>query len=224
MAETKEKVNLITIFKNVPLAFDANIIGVVNDMPIFKVNKYQLAAAILVKEIYIQSDFLKEHVHSRIARMDPVKITIGLTDLKYSGNLKRRTTIRVEPNPPLPAHIQIHDTSVLTEIVDISTNGISVYIDPLYLSIPEIPPGKLSSRFEVRFKLPGMQLLPIRMKCALRNVNKDKLSGRYRLGLQIFPDKKTKTTIERYIMGEQSRVLQEIKSLYERSLAGKSSK
>ncbi len=55
-AETNEKINLITIYKNIPLAFDAQTLAIENDIVKFKVNKYQLAAAVLVKEIFIQSE------------------------------------------------------------------------------------------------------------------------------------------------------------------------
>jgi hypothetical protein len=220
IVETKEKVNLITIYKNIPLAFDAQTLNIENDIVKFKVNKYQLAAAVLVKDIFIQSETLSQHVKGQIVRMDPVKIILGVTNLAYAGDLRRRSAVRVEPFPPIPMLLNIYDSSVIAEIIDISTTGITIHIDPLDLTIPELPPGKLSARIEVQFKLPGKQLNPIALKCALKNVQKEAISGRYRMGLQIFPDKKTKTDLERFITEQQTKTMLEIKNLYEKSFIG----
>ncbi|MEI7988417.1 MAG: PilZ domain-containing protein [Chloroflexota bacterium] len=215
-----EKVSLITIYKNIPFSFDAFILNSDKDIVLFKVHKYQLAASILVKDIYIQCDLFEEHIKAKVVKMNPVKLTIGLTDFAYSGDLRRRSSIRVEPDTSLIAYLQIQDTSVVAEIVDISVNGLTVYIDPLYLFSPEITPGKLSSKFEVRLKLPGEEIQSVHAKCAMRDVRKENLSGRYRIGLQLYPDKVIKEVLDRYVSSQQSRVLQEIKMLYERSLAG----
>ncbi len=220
MAADKTQVSLITVYKNIPLAFDARLISYEDDTATFKVHKYQFAASVLVKNVFIQLDPSKNCIWARVVKMDPVKVTLGLSEFKDAGNsMNRRTFLRVEPEASIPVYLQIHNTRVMAELADISEEGISIFLDPVYLETPESEGGKFSDRFEILFQLPGDRYHPLTLKSAIRYAMKDTLSGKYRIGLQLYPDESTKSLINEYITHRKAATLQEIKSLYEHSIA-----
>jgi len=111
-------------------------------------------------------------------------------------------------------------TKARADLADICEGGISVYLDPLYLGTSEKELEKFSARFEVRFQLPGEQYQSVVLQGAIRYGMRDTLSGRYRIGMQLYPTGEARELISRYVKRRQAAALQEIKNIYEKSLAG----
>lgn len=226
MAGNKAQISLITVFKNIPLAFDARLFAFEDDTVSVKVHKYQLAVSVLIKQAFIQLDPSHNCIWTRIVKIDPINSVLGLSDFKDAGNsMNRRTYLRVEADTSIPIYLQIQNTRVMAELADISEEGISIYLDPVFLEAPENEPGKFSGRFEISFHLPGKRYQPLSLKSAIRYVAKDTLSSKYRVGLQLFPDEEARVMLKQYINHRKAETLQEIKSIYEHSIAsgGKSS-
>ncbi|GEM_PF-2756772 len=219
IASTKQTVSLISIYKTIPLAFDAQCIMVENGIGYFSVHKYQMAITVIIKKIYIQSPLLKEYVQANVAKMNPVKNLLGLDNFRYAGDyINRRTLIRVEPETSIPVLLYLKGVAVRAELADISVGGISVYIDPFFLDNEEDGEKMISSHCEVHLNLPSDNWKPIKIKCAIRNVIRDTLSGRYRIGFQLYPDKASQALLDKYVTKRQAEMMQEIKNLYEKSV------
>lgn len=220
LAGNKAQISLITVFKNIPFAFDARLAAFSDDTLNVKVHKYQLAVSVLVKQAFIQIEPAQNCIWTRVVKLDALNSILGLSDFKDAGNsMNRRTYLRVEPESSIPIYLQIQNTRVMSELADISEEGISIYLDPVFLEAPDTEPGKFSSRFEILFHLPGRRYQPLALKSAIRYVTKDTLSGKYRIGLQLFPDDETRLMLKQYITHRKAETLQEIKSIYERSIA-----
>ena len=220
LAADKAQVSLITVYKNIPMAFDAHLLAYDDEIASFKVHKYQLAASVLVKDAFIQLDPEKNCIWARVIKIDPIKSILGLGEFRDAGNsMNKRTFLRVEPESSIPVYLQIQNTRVMAELADISEEGISIYLDPVYLETPEDEPGKFSSRFQVNFHLPGERYQPLSLMSALRYGIKDTLSGKYRVGLQLFPDEETKAMLKQYITHRKVETINEIKAIYEHSIA-----
>ena len=214
-----QSVSLISIYKTIPLAFDAKCVLVENDIGYFTVHKYKMAITVIIKKIYLQSSLLKEYVQANVAKMNPVKNLLGLSDFRYVGDsINRRTLIRVEPETSIPVILQIKGVAVRAELADISVGGISVYVDPFFLDNEEDGEKMISSHCEVRLNLPSDNWKPIQLKCAIRNVIRDTLSGKYRIGFQLYPDKASETLLFKYITKRQAEMMQEVKNLYDKSV------
>jgi len=219
LANEERTVSLITVYKSIPLAFDAQCLRVENEIAFFKAHKYQMAVTVLVKRMFIQSSFFKEFVQANVSKMDPIKYTLGLNDFRLAGNsIGRRTLVRVEPDTSIPVMLQLKESTVRAELADISIGGISVYIDPFFLDNQESANKMVSSHCEVSLHLPSDNWKQIQLKCAIRNVIRDTISGRYRIGFQLYPNKESETMLSQYVTRCQASTIQEIKTLYERSL------
>ncbi len=216
----RKGVKIITIYKSIPMIFEAKIKDVKNDIASFEANKYQMALSIVVKTHFIQFEEDQNCVWARVASMDMKKGILGLSEFKDAGNsLNRRVYLRVEPDTSIPVFLQIYQTRIMAELADISEKGISVYLDPIYLNTPDFEAGKLSSQFKISFHLPGEEYHPIELYSAIRYGLKDTLSGKYRIGLEMFPGEEAKRLFVQYVEKRKTATMQEIKELYKRSVA-----
>jgi hypothetical protein len=212
IAQQGKNVGLITVYKTLPLLFDALIQGFDGGSVHFQVHRYQWAASRMVWEAFIQSDLLPELIKANSVVVNPSEPVVTLADFEYSKiSIVRRSLVRGQPDVYIPVILLLNASAQPAELADISTGGISVYVKPEIVdTLVEAKSGPLSGRVEVLIKFPGENSPLLKLNCTICNVVQEANAGRYRMGLQSFLDKKTGSLIAQYVAGRQTAILREL--------------
>lgn len=212
IAQQGKNVGLITVYKTLPLLFDALIQGFDGGSVHFQVHRYQWAASRMLWEAFIQSDLLPELIKANSVVVNPSEPVVTLADFEYAKiSIVRRSLVRVQPDVYIPVILLLNESAQPAELADISTGGISVYVKPEIVdTLVEAKSGPPSGRVEVLIKLPGEDSPLLKLNCTIRNVVQEADTGRYRMGLQSFLDKKTGSLIAQYVAGRQTAILREL--------------
>jgi hypothetical protein len=215
IAQQGKSVSLITVYKTLPLLFDALIEGFEGDSVHLMVHKYQWAASRRVWEAFIQSDLLLELIKASSVVVNPNKPIVTLADFEYAKiSIVRRSLVRVQPDLRLPVILLVNESAQPAELADISTGGFSVYAkSEIMHALIDANSGPGSGRVEVLVKFPGENSPLVKINCAICNVMQTADINRYRVGLQVFPDKKTGPLIAQYVANRQTVILRELEVL-----------
>ena len=212
IAQQGKSVGLITVYKTLPLLYDALIQGFDGGSVHFQVHRYQWAASRMVWEAFIQSDLLTALIKANSVVVSPKQPVVTLADFEYAKiSIVRRSLVRVPPDVRIPVILLLNENAQPAELADISTGGISVYVKPEIMdALVDANSGPLSGRIEVLIKFPGENSPLLKLNCAICNIIQETNTGRYRMGLQAFPDKKTGSLIAQYVAGRQTAILREL--------------
>jgi hypothetical protein len=216
IAQAKKNVNLINAYKGIHLELDATISNICGNTVTFNVHDYQLASFAFQKQIFMQNDLFPETVKAKIQEIHIVKKYVILADFEYVTVpiVKRRAT-RIQPENSVEVTIFKHgDAGIKAELVDISECGIGVcMIQPLLVHTKVYIHLQLSdteTNTHWKLELPGTVVMHF--------IQKDDPQGgiRHRIGMQIFPDERTKRGIMEYISRQQAKLLNELKQYYDK--------
>ena len=207
---------MITVYKTLPLLFDALIQGFDGGSVHFQVRRYQWAASRMVWEAFIKSDLLTELIKANSVVVSPRgEPVVTLADFEYAKiSIVRRSLVRVQPDVRIPVILLDNESAQPAELADISTGGFSVYVKSEIMdAVIDVNSGPLSGRVEVLVKILGENFPLVKINCAICNVMQDADINRYRVGLQAFPDKKTGPLIAQYVANRQTAILRELEVL-----------
>lgn len=213
IVQAKKGVILINTYKGIHLELDATISNISNSTVTLNVYDYQLASFAFQKQIFIQNDLFPETVTAKIKEINIVKKYVVLTDFEYvTVPIVKRKAVRVQPENSIEVVVfKYGDAGVKADMIDISECGIGVYtITPLshakafiHIQLPGTEPNTYS-----KLELSGI---------IAHTAQEDDPHGgiRYRIGMEIFPDDRTKQIITEYASQRQTTLLDELKNHYE---------
>ena len=216
VAAQKRTVNLITNFRGVPIYLSASVIrcSSATESVRLSVHHRQIVSLKVADQILLQSNLFPSMVTANIDQVDLHKKIISLNNLRYvTGTMGNRKNVRVQPESPLHAEIITdHGFNVLGEIIDISLNGISVYLDKSELPgddlfTPQMP-------VEVRLGVPGPDKNTIYDLSVSAKVAYTKNSDHtLRMGLNTSLNEPDQQMVRRYIFDRQTEILNEIQQM-----------
>ena len=123
IAGNQSAIKLLNVYKGLPISHDALISSVGDSEIQVHSNRFQLACLYYQQETYLQGEDLPCIFRSQVASLHLGKDDATLTDLEVaSGNVGKRSQIRVEPDEPLIALIQFNGApmGIAAPIADIS--------------------------------------------------------------------------------------------------------
>jgi hypothetical protein len=216
VAAQKRTVNLITNFRGVPINLSASVIrcSQANGRVRLNVHHRQIVSLKTADQILVQSNLFSKMVIADIGQIDLHKKIISLKNLRYvTGSMGNRKNVRVQPESPLHAEIITdHGFSVLGEIIDISLDGLSVYLEKNDLPDDELFNPEMP--VEIRLGLPWANKntihdISVAAKVAYANQNASHL----RMGLVTLLNEADQQVMRRYIFDRQTEILKEIQQM-----------
>ena len=216
IASQNRTVNLITNFRGIPINLSASVIRC---SPITKrvrlcVHHRQIISLKASDQILVQSDIFPNMVNADIDQVGLHSKIIGLQNLRYvTGSMGNRKNMRVQSESPLHAEIiTSHGYNLLGEIIDISLDGLSIYLQKE--SLPNDDLFAPQTPVEIRLGLPGADKnsihdMTIQAKIAYTKEGQQT----YRIGLLTFLDEPDQQVMRRYIFDRQTEILNEIQQM-----------
>jgi hypothetical protein len=216
VAAQKRTVNLITNFRGVPINLTASIIrcSQASGGVRLSVHHRQIVSLKAADQLLIQSNLFPKIVVADIVQVDLYKQIIFLNNLRYvTGSMGNRKNVRVQPENPLHAEIITdHGFNILGEIIDISLDGLSVYLEKV-----DLPGDELFSpqaRVEVRLGLPGPDKKAIHdIAVSARVAYTKHQDTTLRMGLITSLNEVEQHVMRRYIFDRQTEILNEIQQM-----------
>jgi len=216
VAAQNRTVNLITNFRGVPINLSASVIRCSETRGSVRLSVHyrQIVSLKIADQILIQSNLFPKMVVADIGEVDLQKKIISLNNLRYvTGSMGNRKNVRVQPENPLHAEI-ITDKgfSVLGEIIDISLDGLSVYLEKVALPGDELFIPTMC--VEIRLGLPGTDKISIHDISVAANVAYTNQNGSHlRMGLVASLNEADQQIMRRYIFDRQTEILNEIQQM-----------
>ncbi len=164
-------IKLLNIYKGLPISYEATIVSVSPPVVTVHCNKYQFACLLLEKGCYIQGDDITGTIRGQLYAIHPEKEQAELTNLIYvNGGIGMRSQVRVESDNPVWALVRGANMAspVMAILCDISSTGVSVYLEKFYYRSSVYKPG---SQVSVTLELPWTgsdAAQPVRTTSALR--------------------------------------------------------
>ena len=147
IAQNQSRIRLLNIYKGLPISYDTNILSVGASEIQVPGSKSHIACLYYQGESYVQGDELPFIIRSKVKALNLAQDYAVLSGFEViQNNIGKRSQIRVEPDELLAASIQFKGSAYdfMAPIVDISTNGASVFFE--------------SYAFPARLALPGNDL------------------------------------------------------------------
>lgn len=214
LTQTKKEVKFINDYKGIPLELNATVSNVLTNTVMFSAPRYKLASFASKKQMFIQNDLFPEIIKSRIKEIDIARGYAVLTDFEYVNTLMiERKPARIQPDNLIEITLRKNgDADVKAALIDISERGMGIYM---------ITPLSAQTKVNVHVQIPGkgastyskLEFLGITVYTILENNPNREM--RYRIGMQIFPDKYAKQIITEYISRRQAELLEEINKSYQ---------
>lgn len=216
IASQNRTVNLITNFRGIPINISASVIrySLITNRVRLCIHHRQIISLKAADQILVQSDLFPEMVIAEIKQVDLHSKIIHLKNLRHvTGSMGNRKNMRVQPESPLNAEIITnHGFNLLGEIIDISLDGLSLYLKSK--SLPNDDLFAPQTVVEIRLGLPRVDKnfihdMNIQAEIAYIKENQQTI----RIGLLTFLDEPDQQVIRRYIFDRQTAILNEIKQL-----------
>jgi hypothetical protein len=209
-----ETVRLINIYKGYPVSYDARILSIGIDAGTFKVHPYQALCLWMENQTFIQSKHLPEIVRALAVTVDLEQEIAALSNFQYvSGAAGKRQDERVQLRKSIEVFLTIGSRRFRTELRDLSTGGMAVFLDAAYYDPAIFQPD---APLELTFQLPGKESnesRDVQLYGLIRSITRERVN-RYRLGIQILPSEQSLPVVSSYVIQRQSEVLDEIEMLH----------
>jgi hypothetical protein len=156
LAAARAEINLLNVYKGVPLSFSAKIVGFQKDSLQVLTDQHQAVCMFFEKKTYIQSKRIPEIFRADVTELHPADKVATLANFsRVDSGIGNRMLVRVQPREPLEGSIQNQygDNVVRGELADISQDGFAVYLAEEVFS-----PRQFSkdSSITVTMRLPGV--------------------------------------------------------------------
>lgn len=131
IVKDKVGINLINVYKGVPIAYPATISKIGQDMIKVKAEAFQIVCLHRDRETYIQSKYFPILIKAHVGKVDFAEADAELSGFEVvKGNIGNREQVRVVPADPVTGiiHGEGKDTTYLGELADISLEGMGIYL------------------------------------------------------------------------------------------------
>lgn len=215
IAQVRQKVRLINIYKGFPVSYDADILSVGIDAVTFKVHRFQALCLWMENQTFIQTDNLTGVVRAIAVTVDLETNIAALSNFEYvSGATGARDRERVQPGKAIEVEVTIQSVKIKSELRDLSTRGMAFYLDAAFYN-PRI--FRMDENLQLTFQLPGTATQPgrtIELNGFIKSITRDRVD-RYRIGIQVRQDDQDDPLVYQFVIQRQSEVMREIEMLYE---------
>ncbi len=154
LARTHAPIKLINSYKGMPISNDAVIEEVGRQSISISAPRYQISCLYISRETYIFHEALPDIIRAEVVKLNAASQKAVLADFRPAqSTIGRRSQVRVEPENPLPAQIQVRKTtaSVPAVLMDLSTEGLGIMLDRRLFHPHVFQPGV---ELDVTFTLP----------------------------------------------------------------------
>jgi hypothetical protein len=224
LIHNQSAIKLLNVYKGLPISHGAWISSIGDSEVRVHINRYQLASLYYQQETYLQGEDLPCTLRSQVASLHLGSEDAILTNFEWApGNIGQRTQIRVEPDQPLLAFLQLNGApmGLAATIADISVEGAAVYLEPYLFSSKLCRPG---NQVSVSITLPDTVSHRIKKPSTSGSValstSGEVVSVRsefihYRVGMRLFYKDLSRTVVLQYISQRQSEIIRELSLLSE---------
>jgi len=156
LAASHTEINLLNVYKGVPISFTAQIVGFQGMSMKVRTDQRQTVCMFFEKKTFIQSKGLTEIYQAEVTDLDPIDRVATLANFnRVVSGVGNRVLVRVQPKGSLESNVknQYSDNIVQGELADISQNGLAIYL-PLEIFSPRLYCKDAS--VTVTLRLPGV--------------------------------------------------------------------
>ncbi|HHH83408.1 MAG TPA: PilZ domain-containing protein [Chloroflexi bacterium] len=217
--QAEGSLRLINVFKGLPISYDARILKLSSKVITLEAHPYQIVCLDRYGLTHIRAERLPRVARADVIWLDHAQRQVGLSNLRYvSLQIGNRSLIRVEPEEPLELYIwDANGKRFRGELIDISQSGMAISMISDLISPNAFHTG---ANLKIEFSLPATgpcQEASITGRCVIAYLKPDPILHKHRMGMQLFPDEKSRPIISRYISARQSEIQNEIRSLAAKS-------
>jgi hypothetical protein len=159
-ARRKSKIQLLNSYKGLPITSEAIITRVDSELIHIQCELQQMACLYLEKQTFLKGEDLDGTIQGQLFKMDPSRQEAALYNFgKVKGDIGQRAQVRVEPEAPVTVLLQVgyHSSAVKAGLVDISINGVGVYLDRILVN-PRL--YSVGATLNIQFTLPAPTSAP----------------------------------------------------------------
>jgi hypothetical protein len=160
LAKDNVGINLINVYKGVPIAYPAIISQVSQDSIMVKTEPFQIVCLHRERETFIQSKYFPTVIKARVVKVDFAKTFAELSEFEVvKGNIGSRRQVRVVPANPIAGVVQREgmDATFNGELADISLDGLGIYLSCKDYSSTIF---SIDTRISIMLRLPIEGVLP----------------------------------------------------------------
>lgn len=153
-ARNKTRIQFVNSYKGLPILSEGLIVQVDREVIRVQCDLPQLACLQIEKITFLKSPELQGTIQAQLYSLDPERQEALLTNFgRVKGDIGQRANVRVEPDTGITVVLQAgyHAAGVKAALVDISANGVGVYLDRILYSPRHYAVG---ANLNIQFVLP----------------------------------------------------------------------
>ncbi len=209
VARAKAEVELLNVYKGLPIIYKAVVEKVESDTVVVRVPTYEAICLTLTSRLTVLSQMLEEAVNANVLAADVPHGAATLGHFRYAtGQVGDRMTLRAEPKDPLAVHLTGGGRALAGTLADLSVNGAGVLV------AKDLAEG-LRPRAVVRLHLP-LPLTTLDLAGVVRYVRSAPAVSR--VGMTFAPDAHLRAVFD-YLNHRRSEILHELRDLYQAAMA-----
>ncbi len=134
---SKSRIQLLNSYKGLPISSEGTVLQVERDVIRVQCDLPQMACMQIEKQTFLKGGDLQGTIQAQLLGLDPVRQEVLLINFgKVKGDIGQRSQVRVEPDSPITVQLQAgyHAAAVKAGLVDISANGVGVFLDRILYS------------------------------------------------------------------------------------------
>jgi hypothetical protein len=208
VARAKEEVELLNVYKGLPIIFKATVDNVMQDTVRVRATTYEAICLTLTPKTTVLSHMLEEAVTANVIAVDIQAGTATLDHFRYATKqVGDRMTLRAEPKETIPVNVECSGQVLAGTLADLSVSGAGVWV-------PEPQAEELRPRAVVRLHLP-LPLTTLDLAGVIRYLRPT--AGVCRVGITFAPDAHLRSVFD-YLNHRRSEILHELRDLYQTQL------
>ncbi|MBN1666930.1 MAG: PilZ domain-containing protein [Anaerolineales bacterium] len=195
------EIDFLNLCKGVPLVYKGRLEEIRAETILFSVSSPDSICLGWHDHTTLLHDIFISGIHARVVRFDPRQGQVELGEFGYTDRgFGERFIVRVEPDEPLDASMDVDGQTLPVKVLDLSLNGFGLRLDPA--AQPLVPRGKA---LNLSLELLGRQLS---IPCQVLGVFPE--AGQLRLAMHFASDAPGHATVARYISQRRAEIRQEI--------------
>lgn len=209
VARAKVEVELLNVYKGLPIIYKAGVDAVVNETVQVRVPTYEAICLTLTPKTTVLSNMLEEAVTANVPAVDIRAGTATLDHFRYATKqVGDRMTLRAEPRDPITVRLESGGQTLTGTLADLSVSGAGVLV-------AQDQAETLRPRAVVRLNLP-LPLTTLELAGVVRYLRP--AAGVGRVGVAFAPDAHLRTVFD-YLNHRRSEILHELRDLYRSAVA-----
>lgn len=212
----------MNVYQGVPVAYDAEVLEIKEDLVRLKAHPVQLVCMRINKSTHIS--FNNQTYRAIASSVDIENEIVLLTDIQPCHDYGKRKFVRVKPDGPTDVDIFVIKT-VNTEMgkwlnatmLDISIRGMAVKMDKFMTSLSKL---EINNLLKLNFYLPSYGEggdYRLYLDGVVRGIRAIKGSNDVRIGISTSPGNEAEGFLTRYVSQRQNDILKSLKQAREQS-------